>query len=52
MFNVFKAGKHDQVFDRIYISVGFMTLSRFNASGRAANSQILLVCNLKVFRMV
>jgi hypothetical protein len=34
------------------VSVEFTTLSGFNASGRAANSQILLACNLKVFRMV
>jgi len=33
-------------------SVEFMSLSGFNASGHATNCQILLACNLKVFRMV
>jgi hypothetical protein len=50
VFNVFKVGKRVQVFNRICVRVEFMTLSRFNASWRAANSQIL--CNLKVFSMV
>jgi len=41
-----------QDLDRIIVSIEFTTLSRFNASGRAENSQILLSCNLKEFMMV
>jgi hypothetical protein len=52
VFNVFEVGKQVQVFDLIFVSVEFTTLSRFNASGRAANGQIFLGCNMKVFRMV
>ena len=37
---------------QIVVSIEFMTWSRFIVSGRAANSQILLARNLKVFRMV
>ena len=51
-FNVFEEGKRVQVFDWILVSVEITTLSWFNASGGAANSQIVLACNLKVFRMV
>ena len=36
----------------IFVSVKFMTLSGFNASGCAAHSHNLLACNLMVFRMV
>ena len=50
--NLFEVGKPVQVFDWIFVSVEFMTLSGFNASWRAANSQILLSCNVTVCRMV
>jgi hypothetical protein len=50
VFNVVEVGKSVQILDLIFISVEFTTLSGFNASGHAANSQIL--CNLQVFRMV
>jgi hypothetical protein len=52
VFNVFNVGKYVQFFDSIFVNVEFTTLSRFNASWRAANSQMLLACNLKVLRMV
>ena len=48
----FEVGKHVQVFDWMFVSIEFTTLSGFNALGRAANSQILLSCKVKVFRMV
>jgi len=50
--NVFKVGKHVQVFDRIIVSVEFTMLSGFNVLGRNANSQIPLACNVKVIGMV
>jgi hypothetical protein len=50
--NMFKVGKHVQVFNRIFVRVEFIMLNGFNASGRAANRHIVLVCNLKVFRIV
>jgi len=52
VFNVFGVGKPIQVFNWILVSVEFTTLGRFNASGRTANSLILLARNLGVFRMV
>jgi len=52
VFNVFKKGKCIEVFDWIVVSVIFTTLSGINPSGCAANCQILLACNLKLFRMV
>ena len=52
VFNVFEVGKPVQVFDRISFSVGFTMLSGFNASGSAANYQLLQLCNWKVFMMV
>ena len=52
VFNAFEVGKHVQVFNWIIVCVEFTMLSEFNSSGHAANSQILLACNLKVFRMV
>ena len=48
----FEVWKRMQVFNLNFVSIQFTTLSRFNALGRAANSQIHLACNLKVFRMV
>ena len=36
VFNMFEVGKRVQVFDSIFVSVEFTTLSGFNASGRAA----------------
>jgi hypothetical protein len=48
LFKVFEVRKRVHVFDRIFVGVEITMLSRFNASGRAANSQILL----KVFRMM
>jgi len=50
VFNVVEVGNRVQVFDWIFVSVGFWMVSGFNGSGRPANSHIL--CNLKVFRMV
>jgi hypothetical protein len=50
VFNAFEVGKRVQVLNRICVSVDFITLSRFNTSGRAATSQIL--CHLTVFSMV
>jgi len=52
VFNMFEVGKRIQLFDWIFVAIEFTTLSRFNASGWAVNSQIILACNLKVFRMV
>jgi len=49
---VLEVGKRVQVFNCIFVSVEFTTLSGFNASGHAAKSQVLLACNFKVFRMV
>jgi hypothetical protein len=46
--NVFKVGNRVHVCNRIFVSIGFTTLSRFNVSGGTVNSQI----RLKVFRMV
>jgi hypothetical protein len=51
-FNMFEVGKHVKFFHCIFVSVEFPILSRFNASGRAANRQILLECNWNVFRIV
>jgi hypothetical protein len=36
----------------MFLGVEFTKVSGFNASGHPANRQILLACNLKVFRMV
>jgi hypothetical protein len=52
VFKVFEVGKHVHVFDSIFDHVEFPTLSVFNASGCAANSQIPLSCNLEVFSIV
>jgi fumarate reductase subunit C len=52
VYKVFDVGECVHVFDRIFRTVEFATLSKFKPSGRAANSQILLACNLKVFRIV
>jgi len=52
VFNKYKVGKHVQVFDSMFVRVKFMTLSRYNTSGCAVNSQILLACNLQVSGMV
>jgi len=49
---MFEVGNHAQVFDFIFVSIEVTKLSGFNALWRVANRQILLVCNLKVFRMV
>jgi len=49
---VFELGKHVQPFDSMFVNMEFTILSVLNASRRAANSQLRLVCNLKVFRMV
>jgi hypothetical protein len=50
VFNLFEVRNCVPVFYSIFVSVEFTTLSGFNMSGRAANSEILW--NLKVFRMV
>jgi len=42
IYKVLEVGKCVEVFDWIFVSVEFTTLSGFNASGRAVNSQILL----------
>jgi len=52
VLKVFNVGKYVQVFDWIFVRVEFYTLSGLNVSGCAANIQILLACNLKVFSMV
>jgi hypothetical protein len=46
---VFQVEKHFQVLDWFCVSIDFMMLSGFKASGRTANSQIL--CKVKGFRM-
>jgi len=52
VFNVFEVVNTVQVLDWIIGRVDFTTLGGFNASGCTTNSQILLVCNLKVLRIV
>jgi len=52
VLNVSEVGKCVQIFDWILVSVEMIILSEFNASGRSVNCQIVLACNLKVFRMV
>ena len=49
---MFEVEKPVQVLDWIYLSMQFTTMSRFNASGRAPNSQTIHACNVKVFMMV
>jgi hypothetical protein len=49
---MFEVANCSQVLDRNFVSIEFMILSRFNVSELAVNSQLLLACNLKVFKMV
>jgi hypothetical protein len=51
VFNVFEVGNRVQIFNCIFVSIEFTTLSRLYMVWCAANSQILLLCNLKIFRM-
>jgi hypothetical protein len=51
-FDHARVGETHPSFRLNLFSVELTTLSGFDASGRAANSYILLACNLKVFRMV
>jgi hypothetical protein len=52
VFKMFEVVKCAQVLDGNFVSIEFTILSRFNVSELAVNSQLLLACNLKVFRMV
>jgi len=51
-FKMFEERKYVLVIDWIFFSIEFTMLKGFNVSGRAVNRQILLVFNLKVFRIV